>query len=127
MTWKRFSISNAIIQAGWGALIGIILIVGGAHYTSAAELRGSIREQGANSAPAGAVVHAKCGPAGGESRLAGDGRYSIRNLPSGKACELWVRIGNLASPRIPFTTSGPVARFSGQVRRRGNGLILMPD
>lgn len=73
-------------------------------------------------------MHADCKSAKrGHASVSQNGRYSIRGLPSGETCELWIEINGATSPKIPFTTSGPVARFSGQVRRRGSSLILMPD
>ena len=103
----------------------VVLVMSGD--ASAAELRGRIREHGSNRAAAGSVVHAVCGGTSKSAGLTGDGSYSIRGLPSGQTCELWVKMGSRVSARVPFTTRGPVARFSGQIRLRGNGLILMPD
>ena len=136
MSSKNSSRSKTASRTRQRALSAAIIVIGTAlalsFNASAAELRGRIREQGADRAPAQAAVHAECeGQKPKSTQLPNDGRYSIRGLPSGKACELWVTISvgeaELESGKIPFTTRGPVARFSGQIRKLSKRLILIAD
>ena len=108
-------------------IIGVATFIFASFGVSAAELRGKILAFGGGNPPSGAVMYAECKGTQKHASVASDGRYSIRGLPSGTTCELSIAIGDAKSPRIPFTTSGPVARFNGQVRRRGNSLVLIPD
>ena len=91
---------------------------------SAAELRGRIWDAKTGKAPKGGSLKLSCGGNPNPHSLVGSGSFSIRNVPDG-SCKITVSVsGGKASRNISINK--PVVRFSGEIRKAGNQVLLVP-
>ena len=86
---------------------------------NAAELRGQL------SGIANASVKVNCPGGGGSSTISSSGSYSVKDLPAGKNCSFSVSQGAAKSVNIPFSTARSVTVYSGQLRLRGNRILVL--
>ena len=91
---------------------------------SAAELRGRIWDAATSKAPENASLRLSCGGNPNPHPLLGSGSYSIRNVPNG-TCTLTVNTANGSASRT-VTINKPVVQFSGETRKAGNKIFLVP-
>jgi hypothetical protein len=91
---------------------------------SSAELRGRIWDASTGAAPKGGSLKLSCGGSPNPHPLAGNGTYSIRDVPSG-TCKLTVTTSKGIASRT-ITINKPVVQFSCETRKVGNKIVLVP-
>jgi hypothetical protein len=109
----------AIPRALWLLIFLLVPVV-----ASPAELRGRIWDASTGAAPTGGSLELSCGGQPNPHLLAGNGSYSIRNVPSG-TCKLTVTTSNGDAART-ITINRPVIQFSCETRKVGNRIVLVP-
>jgi len=91
---------------------------------SSAELRGRIWDASTGAAPQSGSLQLSCGGSPNPHPLAGNGSYSIRDIPGG-TCKLTVTTSRGTASRT-ITISKPVVQFSCETRTVGNKIVLVP-
>ena len=121
------STSGRSIGSSFGArhILILIFLLAIPLSTWAAEVRGRIWDETTREAPQGGTIRIVCGSQEFPGTLAPNGSYSIRGVPSGGTCQFFVNAYGLEASRT-IAVNGPVVNFSGEVRRVGGTIVLIP-
>lgn len=120
---NRITVGGAVAPVNLLSLWLLILLLVPA-VASSAELRGRIWDASTGAAPKDGSLKLSCGGSPNPHPLAGNGSYSIRDVPSG-TCKLTITTSRgIVSRNI--TINKPVVQFSCETRKVGNKIVLVP-